>query len=269
MKNPSRLAVLLLVLASAACRPDAPANEQAVSPVATVPASKPSAAAAGSPAAGLLDTLHLPGGRVAQLRPTTAAVFNKLPVSGLSELFNEPDAEHLPTSQDQVRRQGLDLLLQPAQGSAAKLSSTPDAQFTLENAKGVKYVYWGSLPAAHQWAVRAWYWESDGTVLVDQRTGRHLELIGNPVASPDGRFVLLTSPGLSGGDQANLLTLVEITADGPHLRWQREPTAWEPNGARWASPTRAVLVLRHFVAGADGAIPEDAPTTYAELDIPR
>jgi hypothetical protein len=187
----------------------------------------------------------------------------------LPELFNEPGAEHLPAAQGQVRRLGLDLLLQPAQGSATKLSSTPDAQFTLQNAKGVKYMYWGSLPAAHQWVVRAWYWESDGTVLVDQRTGRHVELIGAPVASPDGRFVLLTSPGLSGGDQANLLTLVEITADGPHLRWQREPTAWEPNEARWASPTRAVLALRHLAAEAEGAIPEDAPITYAELGVAR
>jgi hypothetical protein len=265
MKNPSRLSVLLL-LASAACRPDAPATEQATPPVATVPAPKPSAAAAASPvASGPVDTLHLPGGRVAQLRPTTAAAFNKLPASGLPELFNEPGAEQLPATQGQVRRQGLELFLQPAQGSAAKLSSTPDAEFTLENAKGVKYMYWGSLPAAQQWVVRAWYWESDGTVLVDQRTGHHLELIGTPVASPDGRFVLLTSPGLGGGDQANLLTLVEITADGPHLRWQREPTAWEPVTARWAAPSRVIIECRHALA--DGSMADDAHVTYAELDV--
>ena len=196
MKNASRLAVLLL-LASAACRPDAPATEQAAPPVASVPAPTPDATTAARPAApGPTDTLHLPGGRVAQLRPTTAAAFNQLPISGLSELVNEPGAEHLPAAQGQVRRQGLDLLLQPAQGSAARLSSTPEAEFTLQNAKGVKYAYWGTLPAAHQWVVRAWYWESDGTVLVDQRTGRHVELMGEPVASPDGRLVLLTSPGL-------------------------------------------------------------------------
>lgn len=264
MKNLSRLAILLL-LASAACRPDAPTTEQFAPPAATATVPKPSAVAAAGPA----DTLHLPGGRVAQLRSCTAEAFNQLPTSGLPELFNEPGAEHLPAAPGQVRRQGLDLLLRPAQGSAAKLSSTPDAQFTLQNAKGVKYMYWGSLPTAHQWVVRAWYWELDGTVLVDQRTGRYVELIGDPVASPDGRFVLLTSPGLSGGDQANLLTLLEITADGPHLRWQREPTAWEPNEARWESLTRAVLALRHPTAEAEGAIPDDAPTTYAELDVPH
>ncbi|GAB3637360.1 hypothetical protein GCM10027422_29500 [Hymenobacter arcticus] len=267
MKKSFRLAVLLL-LASTACRPDAPATEQATLPAAPMPAAKPSAAAAASAAAASpADTLHLPGGRVAQLRPSTAEAFNKLSVSGLPDLANDPKAERLPAAPGQVRRLGLDLFLQPAQGSAAKLSSTPEAEFTLENGKGVKYMYWGNLPAAHQWVVRAWYWESDGTVLVDQRTGRHLELMGAPVASPDGRFVLLTSPGLGGGDQANLLTLVEITADGPHLRWQREPTAWEPVTARWAAPSRVIIERRHTLP--DGSMADDACVTHDELDVSR
>ena len=267
MKNTSRL-VGLLLLASAACRPDAPATERTAPPAAPVPAPTPGAATAPNPvAAGPTDTLHLPGGKVVQLRPTTAAAFNQLPTNGLPELVNEPGAEHLPASQGQVRRQGLDLFLQHAQGRAARLSSTPEAEFTLQNAKGVKYAYWGSLPAAHQWVVRAWYWESDGTVLVDQRTGRHVELLGEPVASPDGRLVLLTSPGLGGGDQANLLTLVEITADGPRLLWQREPTTWEPVAARWVAPGRVLIERRHLLA--DGSMADDARVTYDELTLSR
>lgn len=131
----------------------------------------------------------------------------------------------------------------------------------------MQYQYWGSLPAAHQWVVRAWYWEAVGTVLLDQRTGRRLELPGDPVASPDGRSVLLFSPGLGGGDQANLLALVQLAPGGPQLRWQREPTAWEPLAVRWASPSLAVLKLRHLTA--QGEMPDDAPETYATLALPR
>jgi len=116
--------------------------------------------------------------------------------------------------------------------------------------------------------VRAWAWEASGAVLVDQRTGRRLaELPGDPVAAPDGRLVLLTSPGLSGGDQPNTLSLVRIDAAGPRLLWQREPTTWEPVEARWASPTQAVLKLRHL--NAQGEMPDDAPDTYAELTLSR
>jgi hypothetical protein len=251
-----------LLLATSACRPDAPATEQSAKTPTPTEAAAPSAPA--TPA----DTLHLPGGQVVQLRPSTAAAFNQLPASTLPDLPNDPAAEPLAAAQGQARRLGLDLFLKPAQGDEVKFSSTPDAKFTLQNGEGVKYMYWGSLPAAHQWVVRAWYWEASGAVLVDQRTGRRLaELPGDPVAAPDGRLVLLTSPGLGGGDQPNALSLVQIAATGPRLLWQREPTTWEPVEARWASPTRAVLKLRHL--NAQGEMPDDAPETYAELSLPR
>lgn len=264
MKLFPRATALLALLATAACRPETPATEQATPPAGAASAAAPTPATA--PATGPTDTLHLPSG-VTQLRPATAAAFNQLAAGGLPDLPNDSTAEHLAPTQGRVRRAGLDLLLQPAQGSVVKLSSTPNAKFTLQNGEGVKYMYWGSLPAAHQWVVRAWYWESAGTVLVDQRTGRHVELMGDPVASPDGRFVLLTSPGLGGGDQANMLTLVEVEATGPRLLWQREPTTWEPAEARWATPTRAILQLRH--TDAEGSIADDAPVSYAELNLER
>jgi hypothetical protein len=257
-----------LLLTHAACQPDSSSTQEksaAASANGPVAAPADSASLPNGSLAGPADTLHLPGGKIAQLRPSTAAAFNRLPASGLPDMPNDPSAEPLVSAGGKARRQGLDLFLQNARGGESKLSSTPDAKFTLQNADGVKYMYWGSLPAAHQWVVRAWYWESSGTVLVDQRTGRRLDLLGDPAASPDGRWVLLTSPGLSGGDQANLLELAETDAAGPHLRWRREPTTWEPQEARWASPTRAILKLRHL--NAQGEMPDDAPVTYAELDL--
>ena len=259
-----KIVAVSVLLSNAACRSDNSSVQE--KPVPAIIAST-TAAPAARLAASATDTLHLPGGQVVSLRPSTAAAFNQLPTSGLPDLPNDPSAEPLATSRGKVRRQGLDLFLQSAQGGEVRLSSTPDAEFTLQNADGVKYMYWGSLPAAHQWVVRAWYWESSGTVLVDQRTGRRLELIGDPVASPDGRLVLLTSPGLGGGDQANLLEMAAVDATGPGLRWRREPTTWEAEAARWTTPNRAILKLRHL--NAQGEMLDDALETYAELDLPR
>ncbi len=253
-----------VLLSASACRPDAPATER---PTAGPPAAAPPPLA-DTALAYPSDTLHLPGG-VVRLRPATAAAFNRLPVRGLPDVANDSLAERPPlaAAQGRVRRAGRVLVLTPAQGPPVRLASTPPAEFTLQNDQGVRYQYWGSLPAAHQWVVRAWYWESDGTVLVDQRTGRRVEALGSPVASPDGRFVLLTSPGLGGGDQPNALSLVEITADGPRLRWQREPTAWQPEAARWQAPGVALLRLRH--TSADGSLADEAPATYVQLPLPR
>ena len=256
------LGTLATLLLASACHPDQPATRQ---PVAASPASPPAPGAAQA-AAG--DTLHLPGGQVVQLRSITAEAFNKLPFNGLPELVNQPTAEHLPTEQGRITRQGLALRLRPAQGPEVRLTSTPDAQFTLQNADAVRYMYWGSLPTAHQWAVRAWAWESDGTVLVDQRTGHRLaELPGSPVAAPNGRLVLFLSPGLGGGDQANRLSLAQIEPVGARILWQIEPTTWEPVEARWAAPNRVVLKRRHTLP--DGSMADDARVTYDELTLPR
>lgn len=250
----SQALVLSALLGAAACQPDAPATHEKP---AAGPAPSPAAAPGAGPAPTPTDTLHLPGGRVVALRPSTAAAFNQLPASPLPDLPNDLKAEPLASVPGRVRRQGLDLFLATARGGEVRLSSTPDSAFTLQNGEGVKYMYWGSLPAAHQWVVRAWAWESAGAVLVDQRTGHRLaELPGDPVPAPDGRLLLLTSPGLGGGDQPNALSLVQITDAGARLRWQREPTAWEPAEARWAAPSRAILKLRHL--NAQGEMPDAA-----------
>jgi hypothetical protein len=251
--------MVAVLLSASACRRDQPATAQS-------PAASPTPA--DTTLANATDTLHLPNG-VVRLRPAAATAFNKLFSSELPDVANDSAAERQPlaAAQGRVRREGLALVLMPTKGPPVRLASTPPAEFTLQNGEGVRYQYWGSLPATHQWVVRAWYWESDATVLVDQRTGRRVEVLGSPVASPDGRFVLLTSPGLGGGDQANALSLVEIGVAGPRLLWQREPTAWEPEAARWVTPGLVILRLRR--ASTDGSLTDAAPDSYVQLPLPR
>lgn len=165
-----------LVLLAAACHPDAPATEAAppaavppATPVAPPRAATRPAASAGNPT----DTLHLPGGQLVRLRPSTAAAFNRLPADMVADAASTAP-EPIDLTQLRVRCRGLDLRLQPTAGPLVILSSVPNAQFTLQNNNAVRYQYLGSLPSVHQWVVRANYWESDATVLVDQRTGRRL-----------------------------------------------------------------------------------------------
>jgi len=255
------------LLSLAACRPDAPTTEQA-------PAITPKPAASTAPDIATpapptsTDTLHLPGNQVVALRPSSAAAFEHLAAAETlpQELDAEtPEATWLAQAQGRVRRQDLDLLLTPARGPVVRLHSTPETEFKNDSASA-RYQYWGSLPAAHQWVVQAWYWESDGIVLVDQRTGAKLEVAGYPAASPDGRYVLTTSPGLGGGDQVNSLSLIRIDATGPHVLWQREPEAWAPERARWANPNR--IILQRSRPDANGELPDPPRPEYVELTLP-
>jgi hypothetical protein len=258
---PVRRSVLLPALALlAACRPDAPATE--ATPPATAPAVTRMATGPAALTASPTDTLHLSGNQVVRLQPSTAAAFNRLPADTVADAYVTAP-ERFDATELRVRRRGLDLRLQPTAGPLVKLSSVPDTQFTLQKDDAVRYQYLGTLPSVHQWVVRANYWESDATVLVDQRTGLRLQQPGRPFASPDGRHLLLCSPGLGGGDQVNMLSLVRVEASGPRLVWQREPTAWEAEEARWASPNRVLLRLRQ-----EAGLQNDAPPVYAELTLP-
>ncbi|MBO2012956.1 hypothetical protein [Hymenobacter negativus] len=216
-------------------------------------------------APGSPDALYLPGGQVGQLRKIPADAFDRLPFGGLPDLPNDSTSEHLPAEQGRVTRQGWSLL-RPAQVTEVRLAPTPDAQFTLQNAKGVKYQYWSSLPAAHQWVVRAWYWESDGTVLVDQRTGRQVGLVPPrglarwpPSAAHQPRTgrrrpTQQAEPGASGSHRG-----APAVADGTHhLGAGRSPLG---------RPYRVVLMRRHALP--DGSMANDAPVTYDELTLPR
>lgn len=253
----------VMLLGLGACHPDAPATQQAPAALATPAAAvEPTVAPA---AAAPADTLHLSGGQVLRLLPGTVAAYNQAAADSLPELNADSPDQHMETTQGQVRRQGLDLLLTPARGLVVRLTSTPPAEFK-NNSTSVRYVYRGSLPGAHQWVVQAWFWESEGTVLVDQRTGSQLAVTGWPTASPDGRYVLLTSPGLGGGDEVNSISLVGITAAGPRLRWQREPTAYAPQRARWAGPNRALLQVER--PDADGQLPNSPRPEYLVLTLP-
>ena len=259
----ARQAALGLLLSATACHPDAPATQQTpAAPVKPAPAGTP-AALAPVPAAPP-DTLHLPGGPVLRLLPGTAAAFDQA-ADSLPDLDAESPDQALAATQGRVRRQGRTLLLAPAQGPVVRLTSTPPPDFQNDSAS-VRYVYRGSLPAAHQWVVQAWFWESDGTVLVDQRTGRQLLVYGWPTASPDGRYVLVASPGLGGGDQVNSLSLVEITAAGPRRLWQRTPETWAPERARWAGPGRALLKIAR--ADTSGQLPNPPRPAYLQFSLP-
>jgi hypothetical protein len=99
--------------------------------------------------------------------------------------------------------------------------------------------------------VRAWHWESAGTVLVDQRTGRRTSLLGAPSVSPDGRHLLsMCEDVTSGGTPTDL------------SRYRCRPLARCPPRGAAASPPQRRLPGRR----SHGRHPR-APT-YAELELP-
>lgn len=259
----------LLLLAS--CNPDKPATTVATR---QQPASgQPAAPAASADTLVVADSLgHRVG--ILQLRPSTPAAFEKLPVGPLparpsdrESQSNIPDAP-LPAD-GRVQRQGELLLLRPAQGPVLTLKPvpSPDGPEGNDNA----YYYWGSLPAAHQWVVDVATDEGPAVLLVDQRTGRRTSLLGAPSVSPDGRYLLSVCEDVISGGSPTEISLYRCGSGAPQLVWARDPRRWGPRAARWRDARH--VVLQQALPAADPTA--DVATaagqvrlTYAELELP-
>jgi hypothetical protein len=270
-------AVLALVLA--ACQPD--------KPVATTAA--PTASSAGetssATAAPATDTLHVADslGRsagVVRLRPSTKAVFDQLRATDPlpmrpSEQEEAALASGKPTSANpdaplpadgRVQRRGETLVFRPAQGPAITLRPvpSPDGPEGNDNA----YIYWGSLPAAHQWVVDVSTDEGPAVLLVDQRTGRRTSLLGAPALSPDGRYLLSVCEDVASGGTPTEMSLYRTDGLAPQLVWSRTLVNWGPRRARWRDARHVVLEQAHADPSGDVMASTKLPLTYAEIELP-
>ncbi|MGI4873792.1 MAG: hypothetical protein ACRYFX_21745 [Janthinobacterium lividum] len=255
---------LLLALPIAACHPDQPAANQ-LPPVATAPALP--APPAFTPPAGPLrsgdterptdhDTLHVPGGGILYLKPTTAAAFRQVP----DELRTNVDSALTATGR--VRRVGDDLLLQPDSGPLVKFTASP------ANEIYNRPRYLGALAGAHLWVVQT---DAEGQTvltLIDQRTGRRTVVMGRPAVSPDGQYLFSghSGQGNDGSDEsATGMELYRLAADGPHLLWTRDTQHWGTNEARWSGPHTVLLRQDYQGASQEDEAPAD---TYVEVTLP-
>ena len=224
------------------------------------------------------DTLHVAGGGVLHLKPITEAAFRRVPEDTTYKADYEAT---LSADTGRVRRQGLSLILAPARGPAVTLRNQSE-ETELPGGGGsynlatCTYYYRGPLPGTHQWLVDigelhpahfgfgehqyAYY------CLIDQRTGQRTNLVGFPVVSPDGRYLLCAASGLyedSGLEGPLGLQLFQLGPGAPRPCWLRNPAHWGPAAPRWAGPRTVVLAQARLLP--DG---RDAPPTYVELALP-
>ncbi len=271
---------LLLALVGVACHPDQPATTgQSVAQVTLAdqaPASATPIAPAFTPPTGPLrsgdterptdhDTLHVPGGGVLYLKPSTAAAFAQVP----DELDWEAD-KRLATS-GPVRRMGNDLLLQPERGPVAKFSTRlPGANSSNEDiASQAESRYLGQLAKAHVWVVQTDSAAKHVTTLVDQRTGRRTIVTGQPAVSPDGQYLIgvRSDQANDGSDESDTgMQLYQLTPGGLRLLWTRHPAQWGATEARWLGPRTVLLKQDHEPASQESDAP---PETYVQVELPH
>ncbi|TVT40621.1 hypothetical protein FNT36_14220 [Hymenobacter setariae] len=273
--------LLLLALPAVACHSDQPTTSgqpaASATPAGQAPASTTPTATAFTPPTGSLrsgdtkhptdhDTLHVLGGGVLYLKPSTAAAFARAP----TEL--DWDADKRLTTNGSVRRVGNDLLLQPKSGPVVKFTTrrTTMSSSGEDIDKAAESRYLGQLTKAYVWVVLTDSSTKHVTTLIDQRTGHCTIVTGNqPTVSPDGQYLLSTrsDQGNDGSDESTVGTqLYELTSTGPRLLWTRLTLQWGSNEARWLGPRTVLLKQEYEAADQESAPP---PETYVQVELPR
>ncbi|UOQ73884.1 hypothetical protein [Hymenobacter cellulosilyticus] len=259
--------VLALVLLSS-CSQDQPAATTAEAPPAAAPTPAatppPPAPAVGLTSADVVkatghDTLRMRTGQVVAVQPANLATWQQTKPDALPAPPDSVDSPTMAQTGGRVQRTGLNLTFRAANGRTVVMQDD-----TTDSENAVAYLYWGQLPAVHQWVVNVGLWEGRYVVLIDQRTGKRTDVWGRPIASPDGRYILASNADLAAAFDPNGLQLLQLTANGPKLMWQRELINWGPTEARWR-PDGTVVVQQEFGPTEAEA---DLPPRYVTLRLP-
>ncbi|HEX8659003.1 MAG TPA: hypothetical protein VF690_15780 [Hymenobacter sp.] len=101
--------------------------------------------------------------------------------------------------------------------------------------------YLGFLPAFHCHLVKINFYETSEYLLISE-TGHQISLCGEPLFSPDVRYIMASSPGIEySGGQPNMIELLELQSAGLKRVWKLEPETWEPYEVIWISDNELIF----------------------------
>ncbi len=124
------------------------------------------------------------------------------------------------------------------------------------------YTYLGYLKDFHSHLIQAQLYETTEWLLVNDN-GKHLELWGEPVFSPDMKRVASSCMGIEyGGGQLNIIQLLELKNGVLQEVWSLESKTWEPYQICWTSNNSLLLMKEMWVGKSPGNT-----FTYARLTI--
>ena len=133
------------------------------------------------------------------------------------------EASLLSAAAGRARRAGARLeLLAPAGGTLAAFSDRAE-----EGDEFVRHRYGGWLAPVGQHVVLADLYEGGAVIAVDGDSGRSAELLGYPVASPDGEWVAAMNTDLVAAYTESGVQVWRVTAAGLELEWGLD------GGGRW------------------------------------
>jgi hypothetical protein len=125
---------------------------------------------------------------------------------------------------------------------------------TAHNESLEEYRYVDTYPEIGSVHIKATYWEWFRDFLVSLKSGKEIELWGNPIVSPNKKYVISNSADLVACEMPNGIQLFKIVEGGFKKIFEKEIENWEPYEIKWESDTSIVIKIakldnsysRHF-----------------------
>jgi hypothetical protein len=126
------------------------------------------------------------------------------------------------------------------------------------------YIYLGYLNAISCHLIRKMRYGGEVTQwLLVEKSGRQIELWGEPVFSPDMQRIVASCQGIEySGGQANIIQLLQVQKGILQEVWSYKPTTWEPTEVNWIS-SNELLVRKEMWTGNN----QGNWFTYAKLSV--
>jgi hypothetical protein len=200
-------ALLLVVIAAAACRGDAPGAQ---------PANR--------------------------LEPELAAPATTVTLTGQSRAFvdsvRSTEARRIEQTDGLLRRVSIDRLwFLPDEAEPMAFDDQLDGEIML------LHVFRSRLPPGYS-LIEVIRMEGGLFLLVDERTGERFEIDEMPAVSPDGERFATASFDVVAGHMPNRLVIYRFTDAGPQEEWSLAPHDWGPSDAAWLDD-RTLRFLRN------------------------
>ena len=175
------------------------------------------------------------------------------PYENCIRLFN--DRKHKAAATCFARTQKTQLkkdqqyVTQSKEGITFRLLSGKEKQLLHEMDEAVEgpahtYDYRYYIPQMGYFVVQKHTLDKGTYVLVNDKSGKEIDLWGYPKAAPDFKHLLSYHGDLESGFEANGLQLFGFTDRGLEKLWEQELTDYEPVSVRWLNQSTAEIDLR-------------------------
>jgi hypothetical protein len=112
---------------------------------------------------------------------------------------------------------------------------------TVEGDDMVSYSYEAYYPDLKVWYIHADYWEDSADMLIDCQTGEETGLLGEPVISPNKKYIATYSGDLVTGFLPNGLQVLEVYKREIEPIFEIHIDKWEPSGIRWLNGSELII----------------------------